>query len=181
LLLALASATFAIACASTINVHSIVLLSPDSAQYQTFSFGARAPEGVPDNYQASPRTEEVQRRAQLLVAGLLQERGYVQKPYGGDFVVRIASGRRAREELRAVPIPHPEPTGPAWFEEHEEEDFVEGILVIDVFDGKSQQALWHGAARVEIDSDKIDDQLLRRATSKVLAAFPWSRAGRRTP
>jgi len=63
-------------------------------------------------------------------------------------------GRREREAPRALPLPHPKPTGPAWFDEHEEEDFVEGILVIDVLDGKDQQPLWHGAARVQINPDK---------------------------
>jgi hypothetical protein len=162
-----------------VDVHTFVFPSSDSTSRQTFSFGVT--ENAPGEYETSARGAEVQRRVRLLVVGFLENRGFVQKPDGADFIVRIASGRREREAPRALPLPHPKPTGPAWFDEHEEEDFVEGILVIDVLDGKDQQPLWHGAARVQINPDKIDDDLLKRATAKVLASFPWSRVGRSAP
>jgi hypothetical protein len=73
-------------------------------------------------------------------------------------------------------FPRPKPEGPAWFEEHEVEDFVEGILVIDILDEKKRQTLWHGAARVEINPEKIDDEILKRATAKIMASFPWKPA-----
>jgi hypothetical protein len=95
--------------------------------------------------------------------------------------VQIATGRRERVTERTVFIPRPKPTRPGWFEEHEEAEFVEGILVIDVLDGKSRGLLWHGAASVEINPEKIDDQLLKRATARVLVSFPSSRVARPTP
>ena len=136
-----------------------------------------AAEQAPGAYQSSQRSAEVQRRVRLLVARFLEDRGYVQKPEGeGDFVVRVSSGRREREVAVSMAFPRPKPEGPAWFEEHEVEDFVEGILVIDILDEKKRQTLWHGAARVEINPEKIDDEILKRATAKIMASFPWKPA-----
>jgi hypothetical protein len=83
LLVALALApprALAVACAPTIDVHTIVFPATDVTRYQTFSFGAA--ESTPSEYQASPRSAEVQRRVRLLIAGILQERGYVRRPDG---------------------------------------------------------------------------------------------------
>jgi hypothetical protein len=174
----LAVATEAIGCAPAIDVHTIVFPGADVARYETFSFGG--PGGVPDDYETSARSAEISRRVRLLVASLLASKGYAERAQSdGDFVVQIAVGRREREELvRTPPLPHPRPVRPAWFEAHEDKDVVEDVLVIDVLDAKSQQTVWHGGARVEIDSERIDDALLKRATTKVLEVFPMRRGER---
>jgi len=162
-------------CAPTIDVHTVAFLAVDFAKYRTFSFGSE--EGAPDEYETSSQSAEVRRRAQLLVAGFLRDKGYVQNQNGdADFVVQIACGRRERKEMRWLFLPHPRPTRSAWFDEHELGDFVEGILIIDVLDAKSNAPLWLGAARVDIDGETIDNVLLRRATNEVLASLPASRA-----
>jgi hypothetical protein len=45
-------------------------------------------------------------------------------------------------------------------------------LIIDVFDTATGGMVWHGAARVVIDPTAIDDALLERATTAILATFP---------
>jgi len=163
-------ACLAWACAPAVEVHSLVFPGYGLSRFETFSFGAA--KDAPPDFQASPRAAEVRSRAQQLVASLLRDRGFVEKPEGGDFIVQIGSGRRERQVQRAVPIPHPVPTRPAWFEEHEQEDLVEGALVIDVLDGTTHEPVWHSAARVEIPPDRVDESLLRRVTVKALDSFP---------
>jgi len=163
-------ACLALACTPGVEAHSIVLPGYDLSRFETFSFGAA--EDAPPDFHASPRTAEVRSRVRQIVASLLRDRGFVEKPEGGDFLVQIACGRREREVERMVPVPHPLPKRPGWFEEHELEDLVEGALVVDVFDGKTHEPVWHGAARVEVQSDRVDESLLRRATAKVLDSFP---------
>ena len=173
--LACAALTAAVGCSPSIEVHSLSFPTTHFAQYQTFTFDTAA--DAPAEYEASAHSKDVQRRVRLLVASFLEGRGYVQKAEGeADFVVQVASGRRQRTVTQALSLmPRPRPAGPAWFEEHETKEFVEGILVIDVLDGKKEEVLWHGAAQVEIDSSKVDDALLTRVTNEALAAFPWSR------
>jgi hypothetical protein len=169
------------ACAPAIDVHAITFPAADLSGYATFSFGTT--NDTPPEYVASSRSTEVKRRVHLYVEAILAEKGYVQKLDGtGDFIVQIATGRREREELASVPpLPHPRPTRPAWFEEHEEKELLEGILIIDALDGRTQAVVWHGAAHVELDPEKIDEALLKRATMKVLAAFPARRAAPPAP
>ena len=82
-----------------------------------------------------------------------------------DLVIRVAAGRREQE------IAHPHPA-PRWLEEDEEEDFVEGALVIDAFDAATDELVWHGSARAEVNPNQIDDERLRRAVTSVMATFP---------
>lgn len=167
-------AGLALACAPVVDTHAIVFPSGDLSQFETFSFGVA--ENAPPDFHDSPRTAEVRALAQRLVEGILRSKGFVEKPEGGDFIVQIGCGRREREVQRPIPLPHPLPKRPGWLEEHEEEDLVEGALVIDVLGGKTHEPLWHGAARVEIQPDKVDESLLRRATEKLLDSFPSSHA-----
>jgi hypothetical protein len=52
------------------------------------------------------------------------------------------------------------------------EDFIEGSFVIDAVDGATHDLLWHGSARAEVDHNGIDENLLRRAVTSVMATFP---------
>jgi hypothetical protein len=177
--LAFAAAASAIGCAPTVDVHAVVFPRADPARYQTFSLSDA--DGAPNEHPASAQSAEVRRRVALLVTDFLQARGYGAMPEGGDMIVRIAAGRRERETMPAMPLPRPMPKRPTWLEEHEREEILEGILIIDILDGKTLEPVWHGAARVDLDKEGIDDPLLRRATSKVMASFPWSRAVRSAP
>lgn len=153
---------------SPVRSHSAGLATAPFPQYRTFSFGTD--EGSPAGFKSTPRTAEVERRMLPLIAAVLQEKGYAPAEAGkkGDVVVAYASGQR-----KGIKRPAQSSRGAAdGLAEDEEADFVEGGLVIDMFDGTNDGQVWHGAARAEVDPDKIDDELLQRAVREVLAPFP---------
>ncbi|MEO6419537.1 MAG: DUF4136 domain-containing protein [Polyangiaceae bacterium] len=154
---------------SPVRSHSAGLATAPFPQYRTFSFGTG--ESSPAGFKSSPRTAEVERRMLPIVAAVLQEKGYAAAETGkkGDVVVACASGARKGIKRPASASSHGAADGLA---DDEEEDFVEGAIVIDMFDGTNDGQVWHGAARAEVNPDKIDDQLLQRAVREVLAPFP---------
>jgi hypothetical protein len=155
----------AIGC-SPVQSKSARLMTAPFPQYRTFSFGG--PEASPKGFKSSPRTAEVEKRMQPLITAVLAEKGYAPAEAGkkGDMVVSCASGSR-KGIKRPVQNTRGDSSG-----SDEEADFVEGAIVVDMFDGTNDGAVWHGAARAEVNPDKIDDQLLQRAVREVLAPFP---------
>jgi hypothetical protein len=128
------------------------------AAYRTFAFGlAEAP---PAPFQVSARSFEEERRMKALIAAELVRKGYVEQPGPAqpDLVVRFASGD--------VEDP-PYGDEPPMFELPEK-----GVIVIDVFDASIGAQVWHGSGEVEVDSKRIDEELLQKSVQRVLASFP---------
>jgi len=164
-------ATALVLCAPAMNVHSA--RSP-SARFDTYrTFGFDTTQSVPNQYAPSPRSAEVRVRARQQATAIFQAKGYVLMEAGlPDFVVRIAAGRRERD------IRLPQPTRVDWLAEDEEEDFVEGAFVIDAFDGRSHELVWHCSGRAAVDPDRINYEQLERDVASALSAFPARIAAR---
>jgi len=152
-----------------LNIHTATNPAASFEQYRTFSFGPA--EGPPSGYQTSARVAEVRRRVLPLIAAVLTVKGYARAEGKGDFFVMYGSGTR-EVSLRDVSSASQE-----WLPDDESQDFVEGSLVVDAFESSSGVRIWHGASRAQIDPDHIDDALLGRAVTHLLASFP-SAAGR---
>lgn len=154
---------------SPVQAKSASLATAPFSQYRTFSFGG--PEAAPKGFKSSPRTAEVEKRMQPVISAVLEEKGYAPAEAGkkGDVVISCASGSRKGIKRPTSQSSHGAADGLA---NDDESDFVEGAIVIDMFDGTNDGAVWHGSARAEVNPDKIDDQLLQRAVKEVLAPFP---------
>lgn len=159
----------AIGACSPVRSHSAALATAPFPQYRTFSFGTD--EASPAGFKSTPRTAEVERRMVPVITAVLQEKGYAAAEAGkkGDVVIACASGARKGIKRPASSSTHGAADG---LSDDEEDDFVEGAIVIDMFDGTNDGQVWHGAARAQVDPDKIDDELLQRAVREVLAPFP---------
>ena len=168
---ALASAPFVTACGSAVNSHVSVLPTAPFARYRTFSF--ESGEGAPGGYKTSAASAGIQSRMKPLITAALEKKGYSQAPGKGDFVIRFGSGRRDASVERHEPSPHLS----SFMEEDETQDFVEGALVIDAFDGSNDGQIWHGSARTEINPGHVDDALLAKSVDEVLAKFPAAAGG----
>lgn len=150
------------------NLHTASNPASSFDGYRTFSFGTS--EGPPAGYQTSPRSAEVHRRLQPLIVSALTQRGYVPVPEKGDIFIMFGSGRRD------VSIHESSSVTGEWLPDDENEDFVEGSLVIDAFDAATNNKVWHGASRANIDPDRIDDQRLKRSVQELLSSFPAAKA-----
>jgi hypothetical protein len=151
-------------CSSGVRAHSASLSTAPFASYHTFSFDST--EGAPGGYVMSPTSLAVQNRMKPLITSALENKGYSLSTYRGDFVVRYGVGRR-RAQAEHVRDPYQ-----MSLEEDEPTDFVEGAMIIDVFDGANGGQIWHGSARTEINTDKLDDTLLAKSVGDVLVKFP---------
>jgi hypothetical protein len=156
-------ATGLVACVQPVGVHTASLPTAPFGRYRTFSFAAA--EGAPEGYRLSPRSAEVQRQLKPLLIAELQQKGYTLATGKGDFVLAYGSGRRERV------IRHSEPSHD-WLDEDEENDFIEGSIVLDIFDGSNDGQVWHGATRAGIDPNSIDQAQLERSVRLLLEEYP---------
>lgn len=170
--LAILSTLVFAACTTTVDVHTKVSPTADFSRYGSFSFGPT--EAPPDSYATSSRSPDVEERVQTIVSRVLQSKGYVPADKPG-IVVRIAAGVHTAAERWPMFVPRPPPARDSWFTENEEQEILEGALVIDVYDAENQELLWHGAAHAEIDPDHVDEQLIERSVAQILTTFPARR------
>ena len=50
--------------------------------------------------------------------------------------------------------------------------FTEGTLVVDIFDNRQREALWHGAASKRLSTNDNGDELIPEAVATLLGQFP---------
>ncbi len=154
------------ACTEAVDSHVSHASDAPFERYRTFAFDpvlARASRHDAPGVAAASAS-----RAEALAAELMRSKGYAPAPADGDadLVVRLFAGRREHarrdpEQNRASPV-----------DADEEQDFLEGRLVVDVVDAATGRVVWHGAARTEVEPGQVDDDLLRRSLARVLGGFP---------
>lgn len=152
----------------SLAVHTATNPSASFDRYRTFSFGPA--EGAPPGYETSPRYVEVQRRIHQLIANELTAKGYKPAAEAGDFFVMFGAGRREVSTHTTSSI------SAEWLPDDENADFVEGAIVIDIFDTAHGTKVWHGASRANIDPEHIDPALIQRAVHGLLGPFPAATA-----
>lgn len=154
------------AACSTTQVHTGSLDTAPYAEFHTFSF---APiQGGVAGYRSTPRSARVVDLMKTAVTEALEKKGYRPAPEGeSDLVIVCSAGRRDVEQRIELPWRMTAITG----EEFEDRDFVQGGLVVDVFDRSGGQ-VWHGAAKTEIDPAKPNDARVHSIVENVMSAFP---------
>ena len=152
-------------CSTAINFHTAVSPLAHFDRYRTFAF--ETSRDAPPDFELSPRSIYVRHRVEEMSATILIDKGYALAANAiADLRIQVAAGRRTRKIRRPVDA-HSD-----WLAEDEEDDFVEGAFVIDAIDNETGELVWHGSARVEVEPGKVDEDVLRRAVSRVLASFP---------
>jgi hypothetical protein len=130
--------------------------------WSTFSFGPV--EMPPPGFRMSTRYRTVRAVLPAMVAATLEARGYRLVDTSADLVVTFGAG------LREIPWPSPGGDG------GDDDDYVQGTLVVDAFAAPDQRRVWHAALDVPIDPGHVDNSRLRRAVDRVLATFPAPRS-----
>ncbi len=150
--------------------------APFSA-YHTFTWLPRENYGVADPL--------VVQRTRDAIESALERKGYryVSELQQADFAVDFTIGSRERVDLRAYPMPYAGPWGwygprwwgyPYWGTGVDVYRYREGILGIDVFDGKTHRPVWHGWAKKPLSREDMEHSAepIREAVDAVLARFP---------
>lgn len=127
----------------------------------------------------------VVQRARDSIRSVLGNRGFkfVDEPADADFVVDFTIGAHQRTDIRSYPVPYADPvlwTRHGWWgyrywgDQVDVRQYREGVLSIDVFDGKTRRPVWHGWAKKELSSEDIahSEGSIHTAVVAVLEKFP---------
>ena len=116
---------------------------------------------------------------------ILMKRGYVPDDGKPEFYITLFITARLGQETHTVAIPSTYPGGymwpgswyswssayfPAW--DTWVEDYVQGILLIDVVDAKTNKLLWRAACRDKIDDMKERHKVVDDIVKKAMKKFP---------
>lgn len=173
-------------CASTADIHAIRSPTAHFELYHSFVFDqGKAP--PPGDYSTSAQSADVWSHVKEATARILQSRGYAPADPGqADLILRIEVGRRESTAPLTSPVglqatypgyaPDYLPVVPPYhgYFDQENQELVEGTFVIDAFDGKSHELLWHGFSRAVVRPGKVDYDELQHHVESVLASFPAS-------
>jgi hypothetical protein len=127
-------------------------------RYGTYSYAPAEEAYAPEGYARGSPSPELLDRVRRDVDAELQQKGY-RYAENGELVVRISTGTRTVDRRIARGVRTLE---------------TQGALVIDILDRNSGAEIFHGLARDAIRNDKVDDEQIARAVSKVLEDVPRS-------
>lgn len=173
----LVPAMLALTGCETLRVGSDYDRSAAFSTYHTFTWLPRRNYGV-----ANPLVVE---RARDDIKSALERKGYryVAEADQADFAVDFTIGARERVNVRTYPTPYAGPWGwygPRWWGYRywgtgiDIYRYREGILAVDVFDGRTHRPVWHGWARKPLSREDMEHSAspIRKAVDAVLARFP---------
>lgn len=177
----MAAALLALQGCATIDTGAHFDETNDFGAYETFSWVDDEPyvtgDGTP--VQVSPLT---QRKIEEAIRNELQRQGYqfVEDRNDADFVIAYTIGTRERLTVDHYPRPYRGAWGWHVFgshyyvHEYREHSYTRGTLGVDIFDGDSGQAVWHGWAEKTItESDREDpSEAITEAVGKLFEEFP---------
>lgn len=168
---------------ATMNSGSHYDESATFGDYQTFAWIADNPLilGAGDQPPISPLSQKMIAQA---IEDELGQKGftYTANPSQADFVVSYTVG--TREKIDATSYPDAYRGAWGWHmygryyyqTEIVHRTYTEGTLGIDIFDGKTNQPVWHGWARKSVTSADRNDPspAIQKAVAAIIKRFPPS-------
>ncbi len=149
--------------------------------YRTFSWIDSDPLVTvdPNDRPISPLTQQKITNA---ILGALERQGFLfqEDRETADFVVAYTVGTRDKLKVRSYPQPYRgdwdwQPFGRAYATtDVVAENYTEGTLSVDIFDGVTQRPVWHGWAtkRVLEEDRQNPSPAIREAVDAVIGRFP---------
>ena len=179
-LLSCAVAVLALAACATLRVGSDYSRTANFAAYHTFAW-------MPPHkgYYSEASNPLVVQRTHDAIQQALTAKGYrrVSDPAEADFVVDFTIGSRERTDIYSYPAPYGGPwirEGPYWWgapfwgSTIDVDQYRQGTISIDLFDGRTHRPVWHGWARKRLTRADIEhsQSSIREAVEAILARFP---------
>ncbi len=184
LLLSCAFGCLALACANPIRTSFDLDPTADFSQFRTFAWVgpaplARAKQGTGAQSFVSALDDQRLRRA---VDRDLQAKGYtlVQNADEADLAVAYSVGSEEKVRVHQTPTSittHPFPRRyryGGWYtgSSVSVQQYTQGTLSIEVYDQKTEQAVWVGWASKRLSRSDDSQRLINEAVSKILVKFP---------
>ena len=184
LLLSCAFGCIALACVNPIRTSFDLDPKADFSQFRTFAWVgpaplARAKQGTGAQSFVSALDDQRLRRA---VDRYLQAKGYtlVQNADEADLAVAYSVGSEEKVRVHQTPTSittHPFPRRyryGGWYtgSSVSVQQYTQGTLSIEVYDQKTEQAVWVGWASKRLSRSDDSQRLINEAVSKILVQFP---------
>ena len=117
------------------------------------------------------------RRIRESIESHLEARGYrkLDDPAAADFAVSFSVGKREKIQIQSSPTLGGGYYGyGGWYagSNVSATSYTEGTLAIDIFDGRSHLAVWHGWATKRLNQTTDRAALVDEVVSAILAKFP---------
>ena len=157
-------------CAPSLQVYTHTARNASFKGLHTFAIGSA--EEAPRGYRRGSVASKVISVVAADVESELTAKGLEQVSIeSSDLVVRLGVGQRHKEE---TPLQQTDSTGDqvTVVDPDGPFNYTEQELVIDVFQGRTNHRLWHGAAREIIEPGEVDDAALNHAVRRLLVDFP---------
>ena len=170
LLLALAGAAGAPACANRIHHHAEYERGRDYSALRTYAWITDAPM-IGQSPDAANLKDPAAAEARIrgAVEHQLGARGFTKVPReGADFLVAFSLGLRVTEVALGY---NAEEFGLVWHSKGGE-THRKGELSIDLFDPKTRAHIWHGSAAKQITESDDPGTLVDQAAALILSQFP---------
>jgi hypothetical protein len=177
-LLSIMLAAMLAACATPMKAKSDFDTRNDFSRYQSYAWIADDPLIAPPD--ADVRVSPLNRRRIVeAIETQLAEKGFRKAPDAdsADFVVSYTVGARDRINVQSYPVRFRSAWGWGWTYIGTDADvstYREGTLSIDVFDGRSNQPVWHGWATKRITERDVANaaEQIPIAVAAILRKFP---------
>jgi hypothetical protein len=145
--------------------------------YRTFAWPAEEPGTLAGAAGTEGVDPLLARRLRESIESHLEARGYrrLDDPAAADFVVSFSMGRREKIRIQSSPTLDGRSYGyGGWYAGSgvTATSYTEGTLAIDVFDGRSHLAVWHGWASKRVNETTERVALVDEVVGAILAQFP---------
>ncbi len=156
------------ACSDGITVRSTFDQQAPFEQYQTFAMLLPNRPVATENVDISPF---MMQKLRQMAHNELKTRGFVPAAKDtAELLVAVMAGTKRRIETNSTPgYSGYGYGGPGW--SYSVDDYLEGTLVIDLIDRKTESVVWRGSGKTRISSDSPDARLAQ-VVAAVLAQFP---------
>jgi hypothetical protein len=153
----------------TLEVYTAKSPTASFASYRTYIHGP--PEKAPTGFASTALSAPVWKMVQADVDREMAAKGYKTVAAGADpdFFIRSGSGSQKVKRDEAAPV-H---SGAHFVGGDIASEYWEGTLIIDVFDARNNQLVWHGSSKRAIDpAAPVTPDSVARAVAAILLSFP---------
>jgi hypothetical protein len=147
--------------------------------FHTFAWTGQEPGRLPNESggERKPLDPLLARRIKEAIDTQLEAKGYkLTKDLGkADFAVSFSVGTREKIRVQSSPTYYGGGYGyGGWYAGSgvSTQSYTEGTLAIDIFDGKSHMAVWHGWASKRVNESSDRAKVVDEVVTAILAKFP---------
>ena len=146
--------------------------------YKTFAWIGDQPGTLPSDSGGTQKSVDplLARRIQSSIESYLEAKGYqkVEDLQAADFAVSFSVARKEKIQVQSYPTYAGGYGYGGWYSGSSvsARSYTEGTLAIDVFDGKSHLAVWHGWASKRVDETMDRAALVDEVVRAILEKFP---------